>query len=221
MGKTATGSEPRELIPAKNYAGVICGVYEIGTQTGQYGPQNQWIVMFGVHSRKTGNPIRDKRGEIQTISEFLNFYLGTPAKPSPLLKLIQAAERRTFTADEIKAGYDLEQLIDRSVELKVVHKLDGKGQMRARIETVSALDPEEDEIPKPALDASYWDIPAGGWDGDVPETVPKFVRDFIGKSEEYRKATAGKPNGKGQTVGASVQSDDEEEGRSEEDDIPF
>jgi len=156
LGKVATGSEPRAVIPARGYYAVVCGAYDIGTQdSGQYGPSQQFVVEFELHRRKKGGggtePARDEKGNTLTICMFVNFYLGSTVKPAKLLKLAEALERRKFTDADIKAGYDLETAIGKSLKLQVVHNAAGK----AVVDTVAPLDEDDDE-PEPTLDSSYF-----------------------------------------------------------------
>lgn len=206
MGKVATGGgEPRELIPVRTYMGVVCGIFDIGTQPGgQYGPNAQFIIMFELHTRR--GPSKDAKGNIFTISSFVNFYLGSRARPANLLKLVEALESRTLTDAEIKVGVDIESLLGKSCQVQVIHEQKEKGT-RAVIGSTMPLDPD-DTPPKGELDEEYYEITA---DRTIPESLPKFIQDFIKKSKEFGGA-GNAPAESRQPVGAGVGSDE---------DIPF
>lgn len=215
MGKIATGQEPRALIPARSYFGIVCGVFDLGTQdSGQYGPNAQYIVMFELHTKK--GPFRDEEGEVATISSFMNLYLGSVAKPSPLLKLAQAIERRSFTDDEIKKGWDIETILGKAIRLTTVHKKNGAGVLQCRVDTTVALDEDDDE-PMAVLDDHYFEItPAIAASKEVPDFVPKFVADYVKKSAEFSgKKGAAQPQQQTATTGVGTATVDEDE------DIPF
>jgi hypothetical protein len=210
MGKVATGGgEPRELIPARNYTGVVCGIYDIGTQTGgQFGPNSQFVIMFELHTRR--GPARDSKANVFTISTFVNFYLGSRSRPANLLKLVEVLEGRTLTDAEIKAGYDVEKLLGKCCQVQVIHEPNAKGEMKAKVGATMPLDPDDD-APKGELDEVYYEITA---DRTIPESLPKFVQDFIKKSKEFGGGGQPADAGSRQPVGAGV-------GAKDDEDIPF
>ena len=211
MGKVATGGgEPRELIPARNYTGLVCGVYDIGTQTGgQFGPNSQFVIMFELHTRR--GPARDSKGNIFTISTFVNFYLGSRARPANLLKLVEVLENRTLTDAEIKAGFDVEKLLGKSCQVQVIHEMNANREMKAKIGATMPLDPDDD-TPKGEIDEVYYEITA---DRTIPETLPKFIQDFIKKSKEFGGAGNAPAADNRQPVGAGVG------GKDDDSEIPF
>lgn len=212
MGKVATGGgEPRELIPARNYTGVVCGIYDIGTQTGgQFGPNAQFVIMFELHTRR--GPARDTKGNVFTISNFINFYLGSRARPANLLKLVEVMENRTLTDAEIKAGIDIESLLGKSCQVQVIHEMNANREMKAKIGATMPLDPDDD-APKGELDKSYYEITD---DRSIPDTLPKFIQDFIKKSKEFGGAGQAPASESRQLVGAGAGA-----GAKDDDDIPF
>jgi hypothetical protein len=96
--------------------------------------------------------------------------------------VIEAAEGRKFSEADIKAGYDIESLLEASCKVQVVHKTNAKGSTSARVETVLPLD-EDDDTPTMIGDAHYFEI--NPTSKDIPDWVPKFVGDYIRKSEEF------------------------------------
>jgi hypothetical protein len=208
MGKVAQGSEPRALVPARTYYAVICGVYDLGTQTGgQFGPKPQFLFMFELHTRK--GPARDEKGETLTISSWINFYLGSAGKEAHLLKLVNAIERRKLTDAEIKKGYDVEATLGKTLKVQVVHKPNTSGEVKANVDGMMPLD-DDDEEPQPTLDQHYFELtPAIIASKQLPENLPEFIANMVKKSNEF----SGKKEAK-QLVGAGVGADDDEE-------IPF
>lgn len=220
MGKIATGGgEPRELVPARTYLGCVVGCFELGKQPGYNGgdPVTQYLVQFELHTRgnrKSGPlPACDRNGNVLVISDFLNFYLGSRARPSKLLGLAEAIEGRSFTDEEIRAGYDVEKLMDRWCQVRVVHEPNLKGVVKDKIGGYAALDPDE-EVPTSTLDSHFWEIdPAAARAHEVPEFVPKFVADIVRKSREYGGGRTPFPEPIAAAAGGGVGQDDS--------DIPF
>lgn len=206
MGKVATGSEPRELIPAKVYYAFCSGMYDIGTQNGNFGLQAQFIATFELHSRR--GPVRDKKGDVLEISAFLNFYLGNVKKKQPLCELAEACDRRTFFEDDIKKGYDPETAVGKLLKLKVIHKPNAAGTIAARIETFMAIDDDDfganDAVPEPVANHHYYEIKKG--DTSIPDYVPKFIKGYIEKSTEFGGASGQTDNRPAQPHQAPVQS---------------
>jgi len=222
MGKTATGGgEPRELPPARTYLGIVNGVYDIGTQKGYgtNGPVSKFIVSFELHTRgnrKAGpQPARNEKGDIHEISEFVSFYLGSRERPSNLLALVEACEGRKLSDDEIKKGYDIEQLLGKHCQVVVGHSTNAKGGAIAKIESFAAPDPDDEE-PTGLLDCHYFEIKGGST--DIPDFVPKWVVGQIKKSKEFggdvsATAETGANGRQPAMAGAAVGADD--------DSIPF
>jgi hypothetical protein len=215
MGKTATGGgEPRELVPARTYLGVINGVFDIGTQKGfgDRGPVNQFIITFELHTRgnrKSGpQPARDAKGHIHEISAYVSFYLGSRERPSNLLKVIEACERRQLTGDEIRKGYDIEQLLGKCCQVIVVHeaKKSASGELFAKADSFAALDPDDEE-PAGELDEVYYEITEAR---EIPDSIPKWIAKKIRESQEFGGNVSGSTESDRQPAMAGAGASDEE-----------
>lgn len=199
--KAKDSGEVRELIPAGSYRAIICGVYDLGTQPGgQYGPKHQILIQFELHKRK--GPARNAKGDIFTTS---NFYTLSFNEKANLRAHVEAIEGRSFTEDEISDGYDVEQLLGKSCRLQIVHGANQKGDTRAKIQAISALDPEEDDVPEPQLDGYYYEI-----GGETPlKDIPEWIQKIVANSRELGGKAGSNPNGAPKR--ATVPPDDEED----------
>jgi hypothetical protein len=207
VGKVAKSEgEPRELVPAGNYLGVICGVYDLGTQSGgQYGPKPQILVQWELHKRR--GPARDAKSNILTISNFYTLSFGDKAN---LRKDVEAMLGKTFSEEEAKAGYDIEDLLGKACRLQIVHEPKQGGGTRDQIGAIMALD-DDDDAPRGELSEAYFEIKEG--DRTIPETVPEWIKKLIHRSKEFGGGNPvnGRPAAR-QPVGATAGGDD---------DIPF
>lgn len=186
--------EPRKPIPAGNYFGIICGVYDIGTQTGgQYGPKHQIIVSWELHKKK--GAVRNEAGVVQSIS---NFYGLSFSELSSLRKDVESMLGRKFTLPEAKSGYDVEELLGKPCRLQIIHDTKADGTIRDMIGTIMPLD-EDDEVPNAELERVYFEITP---DHVIPETVPEWVAKMIRRSQEFGGGeTSRSPVGAGATGG--------------------
>lgn len=201
--------EPRKPIPAGNYFAIVCGVYDIGTQTGgQYGPKHQIIVQWELHKRK--GPMRNEKGDVMTTSNFYGLSFGDL---SNLRHDVEAMLGRKFTAAEAKSGYDIEELLGKPCRLQIVHDTKADGKIKDMIGTIMPLD-EDDEKPKGEVDEVYFEINLH--DLTVPSSVPEWVAKIIRRSSEFIGEKAGTATGGGSSgrqtarvgVGAPMQDDD-------------
>lgn len=192
--KDTGGGEPRELVPAGNYLGRVCGVYDIGTQAGgMYDPKHQIVVTWELHKRK--GPARNGKGEVLTISKFytLSFH-----EKATLRKDVEALLGQSF---DDGTEFDVESLLGMSCRLQVVHTKKQNGDPRDAIGALMPLD-DDDSVPKPELDDVYFEIRP---DHAIPDNVPKWVRKKVEESVEY----GGKSNGTTRApVAAGVADDD-------------
>lgn len=194
--KDTGGGEPRELVPAGNYIGRICGVYDIGTQAGgMYDPKHQIVVTWELHRRK--GPARNGTGAVLTISKFytLSFH-----EKATLRKDVESLLGQSF---DDGSEFDVESLVGLSCRVQVVHQKKANGDPRDAIGALMPLD-EDDPTPKPELDDVYFEIRP---DHAIPDNVPKWVQQKVSESLEYG---GGKKNGapRPAPVGAGAVDDD-------------
>jgi hypothetical protein len=171
------GGEPRELVPAGSYFGVVCGVYDIGTQAGgQYGPKRQMVVTWELHKRK--GPARNAAGNILTISNFYSLSFGSK---SNLRKDVEAMNGSAF-ADG--SEYDVEEMLGKACRLQVVHEKKADGSPRDAIGSFMPLD-DDDTPPRGELDERYFEVTDHVVrHNDVPDWVPSWIAKRVRESAE-------------------------------------
>lgn len=181
--KDTGGGEPRELVPAGNYFGRVCGVYDIGNQSGgQFGTKHKIIVTWELHRKK--GPARDSAGNVMTIS---NFYSLSFHEKSGLRQDVESMLGQSFNPG---SEFDVESLLGVSCRLTVAHKKRDNGEPIAVIKALAIMD-DDDPTPEAASDDVYFEI---GTDRSIPDAVPAWVRKWIEASDEWKdrpKATAG------------------------------
>lgn len=222
MKATSTG-EARELIPAKSYLAVVCGVYDLGTQSGgAYGAKHQILIAWELHNRK--GPVRDKEARVLTISNFYTLSFGDKAN---LRRDVESMLNRRFTETEAKEGYDVEDLLGIACRLQVEHGFKADNTPKDLVGSIMALD-EDDEQPKPELNHVYFEII--GPSCDIPKEVPEWIQKIIKKSPEWlgKDATSERnpaparapllPQRRPAPAGVSGSSADDDD---DDDDIPF
>lgn len=205
-------AEKRDLIPAKTYLAIVCGVYDLGTQTSQFGDQHQIYISWELHRAK--GPVRDKEGRVQTIGKFVT--LSFNEKANLRKDIVQPMLGRTFTEDEAKSGYDVEQLVGLACRLQVDHVVKPDKSIRDQVGSIMALD-EDDDAPRPELNHVYFEISGIGC--DIPREVPEWIGKMVKKSPEW--------TGKSNTPAAKqpIDGDDDDvkptDNSVDEDKVPF
>lgn len=211
MGLKVNGSgsgEARELVPAGGYLGVICGVYDIGTQAGgQYGPKRQIVVTWELHNKK--GVVKDKAGEPVTISKFYTLSFNEKAT---LRKDVEAMTGTPVSESDALAGFDIENLLGMQCRLRVVHYEKKDKSKGDKIGTLMPLD-EDDPKPEAVSDSVYFEItPEVIAAKAVPDYVPKWVANKVRESTQL--GGTGKPAGNPLAGPVTVPADNG-------DDIPF
>ncbi len=197
MPITANKAKTRELIKAKRYKATLIGIYDLGHRTGQYGPYHQLVFSYELHDRK--GVCKDASGEPLVISDFLDVVLTKKGKASPLAMHLSAllgkqVNEETFAIDD--------SLLEKGVELTVVHEPNSKGEIRDKIGTVIALE-EDDKAPEPVSDATFYEIPRDpkskakvppATSQHLPKELPEWVQNQIKNSLEFGGKGGVKPD---------------------------
>lgn len=156
------------------YIGVLVGIADIGTQVGgAYGPKSKIMLRWELHKRK--GPVVNSDGATATITARYN--KSFDAK-STLRPIVEAHIGRV--ADGAKTtSHDW---LGKAAILNLEESDDGK---YVNVKTVAALDPDEDEAPKPTLKFEHW----GPDDGTTAPTWAKFAweksAEFTGKTDSH------------------------------------
>jgi hypothetical protein len=180
-----SNSVPREVVPQGSYLAIVIGVYDLGTQNGgQYGPQHKVLFTWELHKRS--GPFKNKQGNVVTINKFYTLSFGEKAT---LRKDVEGMIARTFTKEEAKNGFDVEQLLGKACRIQIVHEKKNDGAISDRVGSVMALD-EEENAPEAELDQFSYELdPSKG----VSESVPEWIRKMIWASTEWQEKENGEP----------------------------
>ena len=129
---------------------------------------------------------------------------------------LEAWRGRAFTAKELD-GFDLEKVIGSGCQMQVIHAQNTQGREYAKINSIMALI-KGTPVPKLENEPIFFSLDDFGG-GDLPENLPKWVKEEIGKSFEYG-------GGKDEPVAADVDAMTEapvldEAETEDEDNLPF
>lgn len=220
-----TGTQ-REPVPAGNYFAVCIGVYDIGTQPSgnpQYPDRAQVVLQFELHKKK--GVCRDKEGRALLMSAFMaqSFGKSNSGVKSKLRQCVEGITGKTFSDEEAKEGYPLDELVGVGCRIKVAHETTDGGGTRDFIETFMPLDEDDPEI-EPESNALVYDMVDAAKPAPIPDGVPEWIEKKIKASAEWlaaygkadapaqRKQAAGQKAGKASKPAAA-----DDDG----DDIPF
>jgi hypothetical protein len=191
--KSKRPEDEREPIPPGNYLGVIIGLYDIGTQDGQYGKKHQVITLTELHKKKRG-PAVDSKGRIHTISTFYALTFNSMnGRKSKLRADVETITGHIFTEEQAERdGFDVQELVGLSYQLTLVESVKPDGKKMAKIASIMRLD-EDDPKPESQADEVYYELDPKE---PIPSAVPKWIAKFIERSEEW-VAVHGKPKDNG------------------------
>jgi hypothetical protein len=169
------------MITPGNYLGGIIGLYDIGTQDGQYGKKHQIITLTELH-KKRGAAV-DSKGRIFTIPTFYSLTFNSMnGKKSKLRADVEVITSRTFTDEEAETiGYDVQDLIGKAYRLTLTENVRADGKKFAKVTSVMALD-EDDPKPESQADEIYYEIDPNE---PIPAAVPPWVAKIVQRSEEW------------------------------------
>ncbi len=143
------------------YTAICNGVYNCGKQEGYKGgkPTEKLLLTFELHKRK--GPARDKSGNIFECSATVS---NTANIKSSLIAMYAGPMRgKAYTEDELKAlgkqgGFNPETLLGGCCKITLALAESGNPY----VETVAALDPEDDLVPDQETSQYYWDYTIEG-----------------------------------------------------------
>jgi hypothetical protein len=216
MGMRATNdAKPRELIPAKTYFGIICGIFDLGTQSGgNYGAKHQVFIQWELHTKK--GPARDSEQRVLRIG---SFYTLSFAGKANLRADVEAMLNRSFSEEEAKEGYDVEELLGMACRLQVKHGAKADGTPRDEIGSITALD-EDDDAPTAELDHVYFEIE--GANCEIPRDVPEWIAGYVKKSPEWTGHASAAPQSRpSRTPSRALAPASVAGAEIDDDDIPF
>ncbi|MGE4197655.1 MAG: phage replication initiation protein, NGO0469 family [Phycisphaerales bacterium] len=188
----ASSIEGREMTPAGTYKALLMGIFDIGTQQGQYGPKRQCVVQWELHKKGLEKPYQ--------MSKWYGLSFNVKSK----LRIdMEAMLGRTFKDGE---EFDLESLLEKPCRIQVVQGSKADGSPRDEIKSLMPLD-DDDAPPKAVGNTVYFEISGPGC--DIPSDVPKFVAEKIRSAPEWTGHAADVGSGNGAKA-AVVDPDDDD-----------
>jgi hypothetical protein len=172
-----------------NYTGILIGVADIGTHVGQFGAKRKLMLRWELHRRK--GPSLDSMGNTNTVTCKYN---QTFDVKSSLRPVIEAHTGPIKDGEKISSR----DWLGRAAKLVLKESDDAK---YINVDTVTPLDPEEDEMPERREAFEHWEASDAG-------PPPLWAKNWVEKSTEWQKAH-GQPNGTAVPVGASATADDD------------
>lgn len=174
-----TGSGDFEQPEEGNCTGICSWIIDLGTQTGSFKGEptsrNQTLIAWELTQKmKNGKPFRVVKFYTQSLHENAN-----------LRKDLEAWRGRPFT-DAEKKQFDPRNLLRKPALLLLVPDKDGK----IRISSVSRI-PREMTAPTEATDEIYFSLQ--DYTTEAFEALPKWVREKIAKSPEYKAVSGFNP----------------------------
>jgi hypothetical protein len=195
---TGSGGGSYEKPKPGTYTGILIGVADLGTHVGQFGAKQRLMLRWELHRRK--GPVLDTAGHILTITAMYNQSFDAKSSLRPVVEAHVGK-----IADGIKIRS--QDWLGRPARLVLKESDDGKGYIN--VDTVTPLDPEEDEVPKQVETSEHWELKDGGKGPDWSSWM--YVR-----SEEWKRANPGTgagTNGQGRVpvaAGAAAAGDDDD-----------
>lgn len=199
-------AKQRELVPAKAYPALVCGVIDLGTQVSEkYGPEHKITIGFELF-RKNNAPACNEEGEPLSIwRDYTLKFSKIPGKtPAALRTAVEDLLNREFTEDEAKAGYDLEKLLSLPCRVKVKHET-RDGKTFDGVSSIEVLD-EDEKPPTAEMDHLYYELDVSK---PIPSGIPQWIKKKIERSIEWKAANGGSAKPK------------REAGSDDDDNVPY
>lgn len=116
-GSTGEGWE----LPAADVHNAVCAEFkDLGVQPTRFGDKHRGVLVFQLEQQTT-------RGERMEVRLYFNMTLGSPAKPSRLGEVLQGWRGKSYTAEELEEGVDLDKLPGTPCRVVVSHNLSEDG----------------------------------------------------------------------------------------------
>lgn len=170
--------ERETRLPEKGrHLGRCISFIDLGIQPGhgQYAPKHQVLIAFELpHLRRKWT---DKEGqEAEGPERVCRFYTASLSQKAWLRKHLETWLDRELTPEELRGNFDWKkQLLNRPVEIRIVHKPNKQGDMQAKIDDVAA----------PGKGVTVPEVSAKLWYYSRPEAVehydafPEWVQKMI------------------------------------------
>jgi hypothetical protein len=154
------------------YTGILIGVCDLGTHVGQFGAKRRLMLRWELHKRK--GPVLDSAGNILTTTAMYNQSFDVKSSLRPVIEAHLGA---------IKDGEKVtsRDWLGRAAKLVLKESEDGK---YVNVDTVTPIDPDEDEIPEAREIADHWEF------GDA-SAPPNWAKYMVDRSNEWKQAHGG------------------------------
>lgn len=182
----ATGTMKEiEVIPAGVHTAVCYGIIDLGVQVATFNDetsiQRKIMLLFELPDETYENESGEAIPRVISKQYTLSLH-----PRSSLNKMIATWRNKPFTDEEIKAGFDLSQIIGWGAQLSISNEKSKQGKPYAKIEGIMGL-PKGFPAPKPTQKIRF--------DLDEPDALetmtmlPNWLQEIIKKSETYKAMT--------------------------------
>lgn len=154
-----------------SYYGVLIGVADIGTHTGQFGAKRKVMLRWELHKRK--GPMLDTAGHPLTVVAQYNQSFDVK---SSLRQVIEAHMGKIPDGSRVSSR----EWLNRAARL-VLKETDD--QKYTNVETVTPLDPDEDPVVKAQSPLEHWEF-------SDPSLPPMWCKRSVEKSQEWQSVNS-------------------------------
>lgn len=157
--------------PADVHNSVCIGVYDLGTQVGNFGPKRQICLLWELDCDKDD-------GKHFVVSRRYGLSLHPKAE---FRKLLESWSGRKVTPDEEENGYDATKLLGKPCALQIIHN-ESNGSTYANVGSVTKLMKGMNPL-KPTYPTCTFSFEDHG--KNIPAGVPEWVQKLIKGSQEW------------------------------------
>lgn len=157
--------------PADVHNAVCVGVYDLGTQNGNFGPKRQLCLVWELDCKKDD-------GKNFVVSRRYGLSLHPKAE---FRKLLESWSGRKVTQAEEENGFDAAKLLGQPCALQIIHN-ESNGSTYANVGSVTKLMKGMAAMKPTTPKASY------SFDDDgknIPKDVPEWIQKIIKESQEW------------------------------------
>lgn len=183
---------PKELVPAGPHIAICTQLIQIGTVTGfnrfRGEIETKPKVYLGFELCEVTHEYNGKT-ESRTISRRYNLTLH---ENSSLYADIISWRGKKFTEEELK-GFNLMNIVGKPCVLNIQHEKGDEGKQYANIKGITPL---HKSMPKPEQTLPTLTLAYGkGWDWDVFEGLPKYLKEIMEGTPEFKAIAKDRPGG--------------------------
>lgn len=157
--------------PADVHNAICVGVYDLGTQLGNFGPKRQLCLLWELDCKKDD-------GKNFVVSRRYGLSLHPKAE---FRKLLESWSGRKVTQEEEDNGFDAAKLLGRPCALQIIHN-SSNGNTYANVGSVTKLMKGMNPM-KPTVVPSSYSVEDDG--KNIPAGVPEWIQKLIKESQEW------------------------------------